>query len=71
MKLTAKQAAELARVSVNLIYQLCEERRLPHFRVGGQGRRGKILIEEADLAAFFESCRVMPSAEEDPDDEWP
>ena len=58
MKLTPKQAGERAGVSASLIYQLCQERRLPHYRVGGRGRRGKILIDEADLAAFFEACRV-------------
>ena len=36
------------------------ERRLPHYRLGGQGRRGRILIEEADLEAFLETLKVMP-----------
>jgi hypothetical protein len=58
MKLTPKQAGDRAGVSASLIYQLCQERRLPHFRVGGRGKRGKILIDEGDLAAFFEGCRV-------------
>jgi excisionase family DNA binding protein len=58
MKLTVKQAAERGGVSVQLVYKLCSEHSLPHYRVGGRGRRGKILIEEADLAAFFEGCKV-------------
>jgi excisionase family DNA binding protein len=39
MKLTVKQAAARGRVSAQLIYQLCEERRLRHYRVGGEGSR--------------------------------
>src|SRR5689334_19549696 len=60
MKLTVKQAAERAGVSPALVYEWCEERRLPHYRAGRQGRRGKILIEEADLDAFIESLKVEP-----------
>jgi excisionase family DNA binding protein len=70
-KLTVKQAAEQARVSPNLIYQLCLERRLPHYRIGSRGRRGKILIESSDLAAFFASCKITPESEQESDDEWP
>jgi excisionase family DNA binding protein len=58
MLLTVKQAAEKAGVSESLIYQWCEERRLAHFRAGGKGRRGKILIAPADLDAFMASIRV-------------
>ena len=58
MKLTASQAAKLAGVSRSLIYQLCEERRLPHLRLGTKGRRGRILIEEFDLLTFLEECRI-------------
>ena len=58
MKLTTKQAAERAGVSVSMIYQWCHERLLPHYRVGASGRRGKILVEESDLEAFLASCRV-------------
>jgi excisionase family DNA binding protein len=56
--LTVKQAAARAGVSVSLIYQLCDERRLPHYRPGGKGKRGKILISPRDLDAFMESIRV-------------
>jgi excisionase family DNA binding protein len=58
MKLNPKQAAERAQVSVSLIYQWVEERLLPHYRVGGRGKRGRILMDPADLDAFLESCRV-------------
>jgi excisionase family DNA binding protein len=58
MHLTIKEAAEYLGVSVALVYQFCEERRLRHYRYGGEGRRGKIVIREDDLRAFQEQCRV-------------
>ncbi len=59
MRLTPKEAAERARVSVALIYKwTSEEQRLPHYRAGGKGRRGRILIDPADLDAFLESQKV-------------
>ena len=58
MKLTPKEAAERAGVSVSLIYQWCAEGHLPHYRVGTRGRRGKILIAPEDLDAFMESMKV-------------
>ena len=58
LMLTPAQAAERVGISVSLIYQLCAERRLPHFRIGGDGRRGKLLIDEADLETFLSACRV-------------
>jgi excisionase family DNA binding protein len=60
MKLTPTAAAARAGVSPQLIYQWCRERRLPHYRLGTQGRRGRILIEDADLDAFLETLRVTP-----------
>jgi excisionase family DNA binding protein len=60
MKLTPRQAAERIGVSPQLIYRWCEERRLPHFRCGGRGRRGRILIDPADLDAFLETLKVTP-----------
>lgn len=57
-RLTVKQAAERVGVSASLIYQWCEERRLPHFRLGTGTKRGKILIEVADLDALLEGLRV-------------
>jgi excisionase family DNA binding protein len=57
--LTVKQAAERAMVSESLIYQWCDERRLVHYRVGGAGKRGKILIDPADLDIFMASLKVQ------------
>lgn len=56
--LTVKQAAEKLRVSPSLVYSWCEDRILPHYRMGGKGKRGKILIEETALDALLQSHRV-------------
>jgi excisionase family DNA binding protein len=52
------QVAEHLQTSPALVYQLCAEKKIPHVRVG-MGR-GAIRIDEADLAAFIETCRVGP-----------
>lgn len=59
--LTVKQAAEHLGVSPAMVYQWCGEGVLAHYRLGGQGRRGKVLIAEPDLAAFLESRKVTPT----------
>lgn len=56
--LTVKQVAEKLRISASLVYSWCEDKLLPHYRMGGKGKRGKILIEEAALDAFLQSCKV-------------
>ncbi len=56
--LTVKQVAERLRVSPSLVYSWCEDRILPHYRMGSKGKRGKILIEEAALDGFLQSHRV-------------
>jgi len=56
--LTVKQVAERLRISASLVYSWCEDQILPHYRMGGKGKRGKILIEEATLAAFLQSRKV-------------
>jgi excisionase family DNA binding protein len=56
--LTPKQAAERAGISAALVYQWCEERRLPHYRLGGDGKRGKIMIDPRDLDEFLEGQKV-------------
>lgn len=56
--LTIRETAKAARVSPALIYQWCQEQRLPHYRVGGDGRRGRILIKESELWAFLAECRI-------------
>ncbi len=59
-RLTVKQAAQKVNVSPTLIYDLCAKRLLAHFRVPPP--RGRILIDEADLDAFFATCRVKTEA---------
>lgn len=56
--LTPKKAAERAGVSRSLIYTWCSERRLPHYRLGAKGRRGRIFIDPADLDEFLKKCRM-------------
>jgi excisionase family DNA binding protein len=56
--LTVKQVAERLRISASLVYSWCEDQLLPHYRMGGKGKRGKILIEEAVLDAFLQSRKV-------------
>lgn len=56
--LTVEQAAKTAGLSSASIYEACKRRLLPHYRLSGTGRRGKILIRPADLIAFIESQRV-------------
>ena len=60
MKLTVKEVVERleGKVSASMVYQWIEEERLPHYRLGGEGRRGKILIDEDDLNRFLAECRV-------------
>lgn len=55
--MSVKEAAKRIGISRSLCYQLVAERRIPHRRVGGKGRRGRIVIEEEDIRAFMESCR--------------
>lgn len=55
--LSVKQAAARAGVSPSLVYAWCREGRLPHFRVGREGRRGRIRIDPADLDALLRSLK--------------
>lgn len=57
-KMSIKQAADRTGFSTSLLYQICAERRLPHYRLGRNGKRGKILIDEADLDAFMAASKV-------------
>jgi excisionase family DNA binding protein len=56
--LTPRAAAAKLGVSTSLVYQWVESRLLSHYRAGTKGRGGKILIEEGDLMAFWESLKV-------------
>ena len=58
--LTPKQAAERIGCSVSLVYQLAEERRITHLRVGGKGKRGKLLVDPRDVDRFLEGAGSTP-----------
>jgi hypothetical protein len=60
MRLNPKQASQLVPCSPALIYQWCQEG-LPHYRLGGEGKRGRILIEVTDLVAFLEAHKITPT----------
>ena len=58
--LTPKTVAERLGISISLVYRLCNEGSLKHFRFGGAGKRGRVMIDEQDVAAYVESCRREP-----------
>ena len=60
MRLKPSEAALRAGVSSQLIYRWCAEKRLSHYRCGGLGRRGRILIDPDDLDAFLKTLKVTP-----------
>lgn len=64
--LTVKEAAQRARLSKSLVYELCRLGKLKHYRVGTRGR-GKILIAAEDLDTLLRECRVEdpPGGHED------
>lgn len=64
--LNVREAAGRLGVSLSLIYQWCQERRLPHLRLGKAGRRGKILILESELEAFLDGLKVEAGTGNDP-----
>lgn len=53
--MTVSETAERVGISKSKVYQLVRARRLGHYRVGA-----KIIIEEADVAAYLARCRVSP-----------
>jgi excisionase family DNA binding protein len=65
VRLTPKQAAERANVSVSLIYAWCNTGALPHYRLGRPGKRGKIVIDEADFERFLATLKVSAQEEEE------
>ena len=54
--LTPRQAANRLGVSQSLVYQLCNELVLQHYRIGGKGKRGRIRIEEEEVERYRQSC---------------
>jgi excisionase family DNA binding protein len=64
--LTVKQAARYAGVSPSLVYGWIGSRVLAHYRLGNKGKRGRILIDRADLDSFLDSNRVEPTPPQQP-----
>jgi excisionase family DNA binding protein len=61
--LTVRQVAMKLGISPSLVYAWCDEHRLEHYRLGGKGKRGKILIEEEELRRFIQDCKVEGDAD--------
>jgi excisionase family DNA binding protein len=55
--LTPKQVAAKVQVSVSLVYQWVKTGRVECLRLGGRGKRGKVLIFPESLDRFLESCK--------------
>ena len=51
-------------ISPSLCYQLCQEGRLGHVRIGGAGKRGKIVVREGDIERFLASVQVDPQVKD-------
>lgn len=60
--LSVREAARRVGVSASLVYQWCAEGTLPHYRLGGNGKRGKIVIEPTELDTVFKARRVTGTA---------
>lgn len=59
MLLNVPEAAERAKVSETLIRRWTTvEKRLPYFRLGGRGKRGKLVIDSVDLDSFLDTLKV-------------
>ncbi len=51
--LTIKEVAEQYRLSTKSIYRLVQQKRIPHFRVGGSIRFFRKALEEYDKGEFY------------------
>lgn len=60
-RLTVQQAADLVPTSPSMVYQWVKERRFAVLRVGGRGRRGRILIDADVFERFLKTLTVEPS----------
>ena len=58
--MTLKEAVQelFGKISLSTLYLAVESKALPHYRVSGRGRAGKILVKRADLLAWLEGQRV-------------
>lgn len=56
--LTVKEAAKTAGVCEGVVRAWVASGKLPHFRLGRPGRRGKIVIASEDLSGFLTALRT-------------
>lgn len=64
--LTPKQAAARVGVSVSLVYQWCQEGLFEYLRLGGIGKRGRVMIETESFERFLESCKQPKQPKQPP-----
>jgi excisionase family DNA binding protein len=57
--MTVREASKLLGVSASEVYHLVDRGRIPHYRPSVSGRR--IVLDEADVTAYRESCRRLGS----------
>ena len=57
--MTVREAAKRIGISASKLYQLLAAKRISHYRIGG-----KIVLSEADVEHFLETCRVAAAAAE-------
>lgn len=55
--MTIKEAAAILGLSSRKVYDLCQQRRIPHYRYGN-----RITLDLVDVEAFRESARVEAAA---------
>ncbi len=56
MLLCPREVANRLGISLSLVYQLCKNQRLQHYRMGGENRRGSIRIDEAEVQRYLGEC---------------
>ncbi len=62
MLITPRQVANRLCISLSLVYQLCRQQQLKHYRFGAEGKRGRIRIEESEVDRYLsEQLQVTSS----------
>ena len=62
MLITPRQVASRLCISLSLVYQLCRQQQLKHYRFGAEGKRGQIRIEESEVDRYLsEQLQVTSS----------
>ena len=56
--MSSQRAAKRLEISPSLCYRLIEQKQLSCVRIGGIGRRGKIIVTEDDIKRFMDSLRA-------------